>query len=131
MQPEGQQQTIGLGQVQRALQSAVGGVLVAQRILGDRPQHVRLRPPVLPDNRSRALQDRGNRGDRGARVVLASRSAASAMRISPCSRPVSVSPARNCPAGPVWPRRTMASSSNARIQGTCSGPFAAAAAWAW
>jgi hypothetical protein len=58
VQQEGQQQTVRLGQVQRALQSTVGGTGVAERIPGNRLQHVRQRAPVWPEKRSRAVQDR-------------------------------------------------------------------------
>jgi hypothetical protein len=68
-QQEGQHQTVRLGQVQRALQGTVGGVELAERIPGNRLQHVRQRQPVWPDKRSRARHDRGERGGRGARVV--------------------------------------------------------------
>jgi hypothetical protein len=36
MQQERQQQAVGLGQIQRAFQSAVGGAGVAERVPGDR-----------------------------------------------------------------------------------------------
>src|SRR5215469_4532644 len=66
---EREEEPVGLGEIEGTLERAPG-VLVAERVPGDRLQHVRLHPTVLPDNRSRTLQDRGDRGDRGARVVL-------------------------------------------------------------
>jgi hypothetical protein len=117
MQQERQQQAVGFGQVQRAFQSAVGGAGVAERIPGDRLQQVRLGQLVLPGpGPSRPGPGRARRS-RPAGSPVASRSAASPMAISPCSRSASLSPSRNCPACPVQPRRTRASSRNPRIQG--------------
>ena len=72
---------------------------VAERIPGDRLQHVRPGPPRSQDPPARAAQDRGERGERGRGSSWASASAAAATRISPRSR--SCSPSRPGLPGPT------------------------------
>jgi hypothetical protein len=53
-----------------ALQSAPGGGRVAERVAGDRLQQERLSQPGGPGYRRGAVQNRRERSDRRARVVL-------------------------------------------------------------
>jgi hypothetical protein len=64
IQQERQHRTIGLGQVQRALQRRPGGGRVAERVAGDRLQQERVSQPHPGDAGSGAVQDRGERSSR-------------------------------------------------------------------
>jgi len=70
IQQEPEQRTVGLGQVERALEGAFGRAGVAERVPGDRLQQERLSQPGRPDQRCGAVENRGERGGRGVRVVL-------------------------------------------------------------
>ena len=74
IQQERGQVAAALGQVQGALEGGVGGIGVAERVPGERLQHVGPGPPESPVVlRIGALLDRGERGERGLRVVLGQR----------------------------------------------------------
>jgi len=114
---ERRHRAVGFGRVQCAFQGVPGGGRAAGRAGSGRLAHARLSQPGPPVGGNWAVQ-----GWSGPAVVAhesscASRSAAAAMRTSPCSRPCSPSPASACSARWVSPRRT-GLCSGARGQGT-------------
>ena len=111
LEQEQQERAVGLGQIERALQGALGGARVAERVPGDRLQQESLepaRPAELPG--AEPSRTGASAAAAACGSCWASRSTAAAMRISPRSRSCSPRPARACSARSVSPRRTRACS---------------------
>ena len=70
VQQERQQHAVGLGDIERALQGALGGAGITERVPGDRLQQESLNLPGPRDHRSGAFQDRRERDGRRSRVAL-------------------------------------------------------------
>jgi hypothetical protein len=69
VQQERGQRAVRLGGVKRALDGAVGGGLIAERFPGSGLQNMGQSQPDSPVDGCLAVQDRGECGERGVRVI--------------------------------------------------------------
>ena len=113
VQHEPQEPAVGFGQIERALEGAPGGGLVAaERIPGDRLQQERRDQPGPPAHGSGAIQDRRERGGRRVRIVLGEpQRRGGDTHLAAVGFALSV---RTCSAGPVS-EGTRACTSHARV----------------